>query len=317
MADYSLHEIDKVEILTLVDNYINMVSQDNSDIISRATSFIGNRMGRSILAEHGFSALVRTTTNGTTRTILFDFGFSPDVAARNAEMLEVDLGEVEAVALSHGHMDHWGGVATVANKIGKKGLEFVAHPVVFRSERYTIRDDKRIDMPTPDKRELERYGFKVVETKNPYLLLGGDVLFLGEVPRKTAFEKGMTNAYFDEGGKRMIDRLEDDTALVMRLKNKGLVVLSGCAHSGIINTVEHARQVTGVEKVHVVMGGFHLTGPAFEPIIDDTLVFMSAIAPDFIVPAHCTGRKAVLAFEQAMPDKFIVNMPGTRLTFSA
>lgn len=317
MADYALHEVDRVEILTLVDNYINMVSQDNSEVISRATSFIGNRMGRSILAEHGFSALVRTTVNDITKAMLFDFGFSHDVAARNAEMLDVDFRQIEVVALSHGHMDHWGGVATIAAKIGKKGLEFIAHPAVFKSGRYTVRDDKRIEMPSPDKRELVQYGFNVVETEEPYLTLGGDVLFLGEIPRKTAFENGMTNAYCDQGGKRVRDRLEDDTALVMRVKNKGLVVLSGCAHSGIINTVEYARQVTGMEKVHVVMGGFHLTGPAFEPIINDTLLSIREIAPDYIVPAHCTGRKAVLAFEQTMPDQFIVNMPGTKLTFSA
>jgi 7,8-dihydropterin-6-yl-methyl-4-(beta-D-ribofuranosyl)aminobenzene 5'-phosphate synthase len=273
-------------------------------------------MGRSILAEHGFSALIRMTASGMTRTMLFDFGFSPDVAVRNAEMMDIDLKEVEAVALSHGHMDHWGGVATVASKIGRKGLEFVAHPAVFRSSRYAIRDKVRIDMPAPDRGELEGYGFDVVETKQPYSLLDGNVLFLGEIPRTTAFEKGMPNAYFEEDGERMIDRLEDDTALVMRLKEKGLIVLSGCAHSGIINTVEYAREVTGVEKVHVVMGGFHLTGPAFEPIIDDTLLFMKEIiAPDYVVPAHCTGRKAVQTFEQNMPDQFIVNMPGTRLTF--
>jgi 7,8-dihydropterin-6-yl-methyl-4-(beta-D-ribofuranosyl)aminobenzene 5'-phosphate synthase len=95
------------------------------------------------------------------------------------------------------------------------------------------------------------------------------------------------------------------------------VVLSGCAHSGIVNTVEYAREITGINKVHVVMGGFHLTGPAFEPIIGDTIESIKRIGPDYVIPTHCTGRKAILAFERAMPGRFLVNMSGTKLTFAA
>lgn len=103
----------------------------------------------------------------------------------------------------------------------------------------------------------------------------------------------------------------------MNLGSKGLVVLSGCAHSGIINTAEYAREVTGINKVHVIMGGFHLTGPAFEPIIDDTVKSMKQIGPDYVIPTHCTGRKAILAIEKAMPSQFLANMSGTKLTFMA
>ncbi len=124
-------------------------------------------------------------------------------------------------------------------------------------------------------------------------------------------------AFYEENGKEMWDPIEDDTASVMNIRGKGLVILSGCAHSGIINTVEYARKLTGINKVHVVMGGFHLTGSAFEPIIDDTVKSMKEIGPDYIVPTHCTGRKAVLAFEEAMPGQFILNMSGTTLTFTA
>jgi 7,8-dihydropterin-6-yl-methyl-4-(beta-D-ribofuranosyl)aminobenzene 5'-phosphate synthase len=103
----------------------------------------------------------------------------------------------------------------------------------------------------------------------------------------------------------------------MNLGSKGLVVLTGCAHSGIVNTVEYAREITGVNKVHAVMGGFHLTGPAFEPIIDDTVKSIKQIGPDYVIPTHCTGRKAILAFEKAMPRQSLVNMSGTKLTFAA
>ena len=103
----------------------------------------------------------------------------------------------------------------------------------------------------------------------------------------------------------------------MHLKGKGLVVLSGCAHAGIVNTVNYAREVTGIDKVHTVMGGFHLSGVLFEGIIDRTVAEMKKINPDFIIPCHCTGRKAIMEFEKAMPGKFILNMSGTKMTFVA
>jgi len=103
----------------------------------------------------------------------------------------------------------------------------------------------------------------------------------------------------------------------MNVKGKGLVVLSGCSHSGIINTVTYAKKITGIEKVHAVMGGFHLSGPLFEPIIEATTEAMKEIAPNYIIPCHCTGRNAIMHIEKEMPDRFILNMSGTKLTFSA
>lgn len=250
--------------------------------------------------------------------MIFDFGFSTDVATRNADALDVDLTEVEAAALSHGHIDHFGGLNDLATKIGKRGLEFVAHPAVFRSNRYLVPlPNLKIGAPTLERGKIEEAGFRIVETKEPFSLLDGDVLFLGEVPRRTSFEKGMPMAFYEENGKEMWDPTEDDTGLVMLIRGKGLAILSGCAHSGIINTVKYARELMGINKVHLVMGGFHLTGSAFESIIDDTVEAMKKIGPNYIIPAHCTGRKAVLAFEKAMPDQFILNMSGTKLTFTA
>jgi 7,8-dihydropterin-6-yl-methyl-4-(beta-D-ribofuranosyl)aminobenzene 5'-phosphate synthase len=102
----------------------------------------------------------------------------------------------------------------------------------------------------------------------------------------------------------------------MNLKEKGLVILSGCAHAGIVNTVTYAREVTGIDKVHVIMGGFHLSGPMFEPIIDKTTEELKKINPDYIIPTHCTGRKAVAFIEESFKERFIMNMSGTKLTFT-
>jgi 7,8-dihydropterin-6-yl-methyl-4-(beta-D-ribofuranosyl)aminobenzene 5'-phosphate synthase len=318
MGQYTLNQIDKLEIWTLEDNYIDLVSGDNSAVVARAVPVKDMQMTNSILAEHGFSAIVTTTTKDKPRTMLFDFGFSEDVVARNAAALGVDLTKVEVAALSHGHMDHFGGLAQVAARIGKKGLELILHPAAFRRNRYVEPiQDVKVRLPALEEEEVEAAGLKITKVKEPLLLLDGDVLFLGEIPRGTSFEKGLPYAFYEEKGQKLWDPIEDDTGVVMNLGGKGLVVLSGCAHSGIINTVEYAREITGINKVHAIMGGFHLTGPAFEPIIDDTVESIKQIDPDYVIPTHCTGRKAVLAFEKAMPSQFLVNMSGTKLTFAA
>jgi 7,8-dihydropterin-6-yl-methyl-4-(beta-D-ribofuranosyl)aminobenzene 5'-phosphate synthase len=311
-------EVDKVEILTLQDNYIDMTAQDNSAVVSRPSTILNGEIRTSIQAEHGFSAIVRTTVGDATRTMLFDFGFSAIGAAYNAKALGVPMEEVEVMALSHGHSDHTGGIAALTRMIGRPGIGLVLHPLAFAYPRYLKPfPDFKMFFPRLSREELAQENIEVIETAAPYPLLGGQVLFLGEVERTTNFEKGFPIAYREENGKEERDPIEDDTAIVMNVKGKGLVVLSGCSHSGIVNTVSHARKVTGIEKVHVVMGGFHLGGPLFEPIIGRTTEELRKIAPDYIIPCHCTGRKAIMNMEQAMPDRFIFNMSGTKLTFSA
>ena len=312
-----LVSVDKIEIITLEDNYIDITAGGNSEIIKRGRPASGSALSGSILAEHGFSAVVRISGRAT-HTLMIDFGLSEDVADRNATTLGLDLKQVEAAVLSHGHRDHFGGIERVGKSIGKKDLPLVVHPSVFKPNRF-IRMAPGLKMPmaSADPERIQQAGFKVIPSANPLCLLEDQVLFLGEIPRKTRFEKGMPNAFSEKEGEEIPDILEDDTAVVMNLKEKGLVIISGCAHSGIINTIEYAREVTGISKVHAVMGGFHLAGPVFESIIDETVDALQQINPAYIVPTHCTGRKAVSAIETRMPEAFILNMAGTSLTFAA
>lgn len=313
-----INAIDKVEILTLQDNYIDLTAMDNSAVIQRALPLRDGQFRRSILSEHGFSALVRTTTNGTTHTLLFDTGFSEIGAAYNANTLGADLSAVEAIAVSHGHMDHTGGFMAMTAAIPNKGLPVVAHPTIFRTPRYLkIGETVKIHLPAITREMVSEAGMKLVETRDPLPLLDGDVLFLGEIPRRTDFEKGFPIAHYQDKGEERWDPIEDDTSLVMNVRGKGLVVLSGCAHAGIVNTVHYASEVTGIEKVYAVMGGFHLSGPLFEHIIGRTADELKRIDPAYVVPTHCTGRKAVAHIEQEMAGRFILNMSGTKLTFAA
>jgi 7,8-dihydropterin-6-yl-methyl-4-(beta-D-ribofuranosyl)aminobenzene 5'-phosphate synthase len=309
--------LDRVEILTLQDNYIEITAMDNSEIVQRARPLDRGEIRTSIQAEHGYSALVRTTRDDRTHTLLFDFGFSEAGAACNARLLNVDPESIEQMALSHGHMDHFGGLHELVRLIGKKGIELVVHPEVFKQHRYLkFGETMKAYFPKFTKSEVEQAGVKLVETAEPYPLLGGDALFLGEIRRETDFEKGFPIAFFEDDGVETWDPIEDDTSIVMNVRGKGLVVLSGCAHAGIINTVNHAKAVTGINDVYVVMGGFHLSGPMFEPIIDRTTEELKKINASYIVPCHCTGRNAIMHMEKEMPDSFVLNMSGTKLTFS-
>lgn len=316
----NLQLCDKIEILTLQDNYIEITAMDNTDVIQRASLFSKDmKMAGSIFAEHGFSALVKVYDGAFTASFLFDFGFSKDGAARNADALNADWNSIRAVVLSHGHMDHTGGLKAFSERIpgDKTAVDFVVHPMVFTQPRYLkLGPELKLDFPVFRREEVLEAGFHLVETTAAYPLLENHALFLGEIPRVTDFEKGFPIAYRQRNGQEEWDPIEDDTGVVMHVKGKGLVVLTGCAHSGAVNTVRHAIRTTGIDRVYAIMGGFHLSGPLFEPIIAKTTEEMKKFDPKYIIPCHCTGRKAMMYMEKEMPDRFVLNMAGTKLTFA-
>jgi 7,8-dihydropterin-6-yl-methyl-4-(beta-D-ribofuranosyl)aminobenzene 5'-phosphate synthase len=313
-----MKDLDKVEITTLIDNFIEITATDNSEIVRRAGAVREGEIRRSIFAEHGFSALVRTFAEGSVRTLLFDFGFSEEGAAWNAALLGAPMQEVEALALSHGHSDHFGSLERLVRMTGRNDLRIYLHPGAFKTDRYLkFGADVKARFPRLERERFKRLGVQITETASPLPLLDGRVVFLGEVPRRTEFEKGMPNAFFGGEGSERKDEVEEDSAVVMKLRGKGLIILSGCAHAGIINTVRYAEEITGTEKVHAVMGGFHLAGPAFDPIVGKVIDEFREIDPAYVIPTHCTGRKSIQKIEAALPDRFILNMSGTTLTFAA
>jgi 7,8-dihydropterin-6-yl-methyl-4-(beta-D-ribofuranosyl)aminobenzene 5'-phosphate synthase len=312
-----LKQVDRVEVLTLQDNYIDIAAFDSTDVVRRAVPVAQGEIRNSILAEHGYSAVVTLGAGDQSRSVLFDFGFSEEGAARNADALGVDLDAVEAMVLSHGHMDHFGGLVPLAKKVGKTGIELTLHPTALRRPRYIkAAQGSRLNLPPLTRERLEEAGVAVVESKGPRLLLDGSLVFLGEIPRKTKFETGSPRMFYDDGEEKW-DPMEDDTAVAANVKGRGLVVLSGCAHAGIVNTVTFAREVTGIEQVFVVMGGFHLTGHDFESIIEPTVAALKDFNPEYVVPTHCTGRKAIAIIEKEMREQFLLNMSGTKMVFEA
>jgi len=315
---HRLEEVDRVEILTLQDNYIDIVTKDNSDVIQRALPLKGLEVKNSIFAEHGFSALVTVTRDEQSRSMLFDFGFSEDGAARNAEALDADLSAVEVLVLSHGHLDHVGGIVKLAGMVGKSNVDLVLHPWSFVNPRFLkITEEFKVYFPAFTQEKAKASGVNIVESEDPYPLLDGQALFLGQIPRATTFEKGSPDLCCEVDGEEMPDPFHDDTGVAFHVRGKGLVVLTGCAHAGIVNTVKHAQKVCGIDKAYAVMGGFHLSGTDFDGVISPTTKALKEIDPQYIVPTHCTGREASIHIEKEMPEQFILNMSGTKLTFAA
>jgi 7,8-dihydropterin-6-yl-methyl-4-(beta-D-ribofuranosyl)aminobenzene 5'-phosphate synthase len=323
----TLEPVDEVVVTTLVDNvYDALLAGDGRTSRAplglgrvQAPQFESGSTTAGLMAEHGFSALVSVRRGATTTRLLFDTGLSPDAMVINAERLGADLSQVQAIVLSHGHWDHAGGLAGLAGRRGVRSLPMVVHPMIWTRRRVTLPGREPLELPTLSRRALDGEGFEVIERREPSLLADGCVLITGEVDRTTEYELGMPPSHqWWTGSAWEHDPLVlDDQALVVNVRGRGLVVVTGCGHSGAVNIVRHAQRLTGVPALHGLIGGLHLSGPAFEPIIDRTVGALAALAPGLVVPGHCTGWRAQHALAAAMPDAWVAGSSGSSYRLAA
>ncbi|HEX3955166.1 MAG TPA: MBL fold metallo-hydrolase [Trebonia sp.] len=317
----SLPEVDEMTITTLADNVFDALLASAPGVTRPpmnlgtvpAWQFTGGATAAGLRAEHGFSALVSVRRESSDAALLFDTGVSPDGMTGNAKRLGIGFGHVQGVVLSHGHFDHAGGLDGLARERGRSGLPLTVHPAIWTRRRIALPGRDPFDMPTLSKGALEREGFQVIERREPSLLAAGSVLITGEVDRTTDFERGMPPAHqaWDGHCWEHDAKVIDDQALVVNVRGQGLVVLTGCGHAGVVNIVRHAMRLTGVTRLHAIVGGFHLNGPAFEPIIGPTVTALAELAPSLIVPGHCTGWRAQHALARALPDAWVQSSVGT------
>jgi 7,8-dihydropterin-6-yl-methyl-4-(beta-D-ribofuranosyl)aminobenzene 5'-phosphate synthase len=323
----TLTPVDEVVVTTLVDNTYDALLGGGGAITrapfaagtAQAAQFESGTTQVGLMAEHGFSAHVSVRTGRTTTSVLFDTGLSPDAMVTNADRLGVDLSDVTAVVLSHGHFDHAGGVAGLASRLGSASMPMLVHPLVWTRRRLALPGGSPEEMPTLSKRALSTEGFEVIERRQPSLLLNGSVLITGEIDRTTDFERGMPPAHerWSDSRWEHDPLVLDDQALVVHVRGKGLLVITGCAHAGAVNIVRHAQRLTEVPRLHALLGGLHLSGPYFTPSIAPTVEALTAMAPDLLVPGHCTGWQAQHIFAAALPDTWVQGSSGTRYRLSA
>jgi 7,8-dihydropterin-6-yl-methyl-4-(beta-D-ribofuranosyl)aminobenzene 5'-phosphate synthase len=329
MEAIALEPVDAISVTTLVDNVTDLLLTDEGPAtrqpIARALDpavparFLeGGRTGDALRAEHGFSCLVTIEKAGREVRVLFDAGLTPDGLAENMRRLELAPGDVDIVVLSHGHWDHTTGMDGFVKAVGRANVPVLIHPEFWSRRRIALPGREPVELPSTSKGALEGAGFEIVEQQQPSFLLDGSLLVTGEIDRTTDFEQGHPLFQAYRGDHWEPDPLVlDDQALVANVRGRGLVVLSGCSHSGIVNILRYVRKLTGEDRVHAVIGGFHLSGPLFEKLIAPTCDALADFSPDHLVPSHCTGWRATHAIAARFPDAFIQNSVGTRFAFSA
>jgi len=310
MSELNLREADKLEITILVDNYADILLE-NMGIATRARIPRPN----ALLAEHGLSCLLKIYVGPEEHLVLLDTGISPTCLLHNVDAMEINLSNIESTVLSHGHFDHFGGLMGFLDR-AKRGISLTLHPEAFLEFRLNVPVwECPVDLPRLDEEALKQTGVVLHREKDASTLASELVLVTGDVERVTDFEKGFPWMEAKIDGEWVVDPFHHDQGVAVKVRNRGLVVVGGCSHAGIINTIKHAQKVAGTNKVHAILGGFHLSGTLFEPIIGPTIEEMKKIGPDIIVPMHCTGWKAINQFAEEMPEQFILNCVGTTYVF--
>jgi 7,8-dihydropterin-6-yl-methyl-4-(beta-D-ribofuranosyl)aminobenzene 5'-phosphate synthase len=233
--------------------------------------------------------------------------------------LELSPRDIDIIVLSHGHWDHTTGMDGIVTELGGHAhVPVLIHPEFWSRRRIALPGRDPIELPSTSKPALEGAGFEIVEQRQPSFLLDGALLVTGEVDRTTEFEQGFpVHQAHREGGWQPDPLILDDQALVAHVRGHGLVIITGCGHSGIVNILRYVRKLTGESRIHAVIGGFHLGGRLFEKIIAPTCEALDEFASDYLVPCHCTGWRATHALAARFTEAFIQNSVGTRFEFAS
>jgi 7,8-dihydropterin-6-yl-methyl-4-(beta-D-ribofuranosyl)aminobenzene 5'-phosphate synthase len=309
-----LEPVDRAEVTIVVDNFVDVLMAGAEGVRRYLASDWGDR--RQLIAEHGFSALVTVESHGRRSSVLYDGGLTPTALARNLDVLQVDVRELRALVISHGHADHHGGLEALFQRHGRARLPLLIHPEAWKERKLVFPTGTELRLPPPNRHDLEAEGVEVIEEAGQSLLLDSTVLVSGQVERLTEFEQGFPIHYAQtKAGWEPDPMIWDDQNLIVNVRGKGLVIVSGCSHAGAVNVVRNAQQLTGEERVAGFVGGLHLTGGSFEPIIQPTVDAFVAAGIARLLPAHCTGWKAVHQLARALPDAFVQPSVGTVVTF--
>lgn len=285
----------------------------------------------------GLSLFLETQRGAEARAILLDFGYSPDALLNNIDILKVDPAKVQALIVSHGHYDHFGGlqgflekyrtVLPADLKLYAGGEDNFCHRVSG-----TGTPGQFTDFGTLDRRELAARQVATVLCETP-TVVAEHAFTTGKIKRASV-ERVLPNTFVEYAmkdglgcnashytsaelqGKIVPDEHVHEHATCFNIKDRGLVVISSCGHVGIVNSVRQAQEVSGVQKVHAVVGGFHL-GPAPKDYLTQVVAEIKKLDPDVVVPMHCSGLNFVEEARAQMPEKVLVTTTGSRVTFGA
>ncbi|MGB8275392.1 MAG: MBL fold metallo-hydrolase [Alphaproteobacteria bacterium] len=332
-------EVDHLSIRVVVDSYqiavVPSTKAGDVEIEHFGWGIGGGKPpGKTLVSEFGLSMLAQSRRGTETRNILMDFSFTPEALVNNLELLGVDPAELDALVLSHGHYDHFGGLAGFLRASKgrlKAGLPlYVGGEACFCSREWTA-PPVRGDFGTLDRRALEAADLAVTTAEGPSLVADHaftsgqiDLRSFETVLSPSAMTIGVEDGLgcfpdrftAEERAKAVIpDKFRHEIATAFHLKDRGLVVLTSCSHRGVVNAVKQAQAVSGVEKVHAVIGGFHLV-PYKEEYVRETVRALQALDLDYLVPLHCTGETFYEIAKAEIPTKLLRSYTGTRFVFA-
>jgi 7,8-dihydropterin-6-yl-methyl-4-(beta-D-ribofuranosyl)aminobenzene 5'-phosphate synthase len=332
IENLSIPEIDQISITILMDNTTDFLLKNSVHAVRPPFVMNEKVVLPPPVAEHGFSALINIPKHehSTSNSFLFDTGVSENGVIHNADIFGIDLNKIDGIILSHGHFDHFTGLVNIIKRISSSGkahtnnIDIFTHPDAFLRRWVIFPDGKRAKFPILDEQQLQQLGAKIHKNTGVIYLPNKEsplITITGEIPREMSFEKGFPYQYSEDPNneKNLIPDplIKDDQALVANVSDKGLVILTGCGHAGAINTINYAKKVTGINKIHAIIGGFHLPadGGIYEAAIEPSLKEFQRAQPDYLIPCHCTGWKATNRIIEAMPEKFIQSGVGTTFQF--
>ena len=338
MISGSVPELDSVAVRVVVDSYQFAVAPSRKladvDIQHFGWGISDNKPpGKTLISEFGLSMLAETRRGTETRNVLMDFGFTPEALINNTNLVGVDPAGLDALVLSHGHYDHFGGLAGFlqANngKLKAKLPIYIGGEEAFCSREWTAPSARQLG--ALDRKALEDANLAVTYAEGPALL--ADHGFTTGHIDQTSFEKLLSPSTMkigvDHGMGCYADKLPEDErsqvvipdqfrheiAATFHLKRRGLIVLTSCSHRGVINAIKEAQATSGINKVHAVIGGFHLA-PYKEDYVRDTVTAMKDMDIDYVIPLHCTGEPFYEIAKVEIPNKLLRSYTGTRFVFS-
>ncbi len=327
--------VDRLVMTNVVDNVYDVFAKGG-----RLDTVMVQRtpLGRSgtLLAEHGLAYHLESLRGSERREVLLDFSLTEKNLFNNYAVLAIDPTKADAMVLSHGHLDHYGALPDLARAMQgrfRPGLTVYAGGEDTFCHRLVVTPTATVDQGQLDRPALEARGLNVVLAKQP-TVVAGHAFTTGQIPRVTDFERPPGAARLEAGptgsacsathfgdikveakpGDFVPDLFQGEHATAYHLKDRGLVVITSCGHAGVVNSVRQAQKASGVQKVHAIVGGFHLA-PAPDEVVAKTVEAFKAIDPDYVIPMHCTGWNTIMAVHQAMPKKLVMPSTGTRVTF--
>ena len=331
--------VDRLAVRVIVDGYHDAIvrgAKVGTVEVQRVGVVVGTGLQKHLHSEHGLSLHLESQRADEKRNFLLDYGFTSGALLNNLEVLKINSASLDALILSHGHFDHFGGLVPWlkrdrAKMRGEVPL-YVGGEDTFCHRWLQLPSGQRESFGVLDRQDLAAAKVRVVMAEKP-AVIEGQAFTTGAIPRR-GFEKvlpatkveigvrdgaGCEASHFskeEQEGKIVFDQFYGEHATCFNVKDRGLVVISSCGHAGIINSIRQAQAVSGVQKVHAAMGGFHLS-PAPEPYIAQTVQALKEIDPDYVIPMHCSGAGFIRIAQREMPDKLILSYTGSRYIFGA